>query len=251
MQSTVVCGIGSTEKLSLRDFESICLGVLEKWQLQSIPECSGTGLLERSLASRIYKEALKLGIDHSTIGTLSLENLTAIIRYMYYQQGIQDMLKFMEPLTGKVEKTVSGSEPTETNQQLSSSLQNTSQSLQTNSEKWPLTEGVKYDADKVRYDLIPPAALREVAKVFTMGARKYNDRNWEMGIKYGRVFGAVQRHLWSWMEGEDNDHEWGLSHLAHAAAGVLFLLHYENQRNEFKAAWDDRPSSTNNTVAQA
>lgn len=101
--------------------------------------------------------------------------------------------------------------------------------------------GRKHDNDKPRFDLLPPGALEEIAKVFSEGAKKYDDRNWECGIKYGRVFGAAQRHLWKWMGGQDNDPEWGLSHLAHAAAGILFLLHYQSRGKEFQDSWDDRP----------
>lgn len=102
--------------------------------------------------------------------------------------------------------------------------------------------------DKPRFDLLPPGSLEEIAKVFSGGAKKYGDRNWEQGIKFGRVFGAVQRHLWKWMSGVDRDPEWNLSHLAHAAAGVLFLLHYSQQQREFVDAWDDRPNKKHGEV---
>ena len=87
--------------------------------------------------------------------------------------------------------------------------------------------GTKYDEAKTRYDLIPPEALEQVARVLTFGAAKYDDRNWEHGISWGRVFAACMRHLWAWWRGEDRDPETGLSHLAHAGCCVFFLLTYE------------------------
>jgi hypothetical protein len=39
-----------------------------------------------------------------------------------------------------------------------------------------MAEGRKYDGDKLRYDLIPVGPLAEVAKVYTIGAKKYADR---------------------------------------------------------------------------
>ena len=62
-------------------------------------------------------------------------------------------------------------------------------------------------------------------------------RNWEKGMDWSRVYGALLRHLFSWWRGYDKDPETGLSHLAHAGCCVLFLLAY-TLRNVGK---DDRP----------
>lgn len=102
--------------------------------------------------------------------------------------------------------------------------------------KEELTQGVKYDADKARFDLLPSMALREVADIFTHGAKKYDARNWEKGMAWGRVFGALMRHLWAWWGGEELDPESGKSHLAHAAFGVLVLLEYGRHHRNY----DDR-----------
>ena len=88
------------------------------------------------------------------------------------------------------------------------------------------TEGMKFDDGKARFDLLPPDALWEVVRVYTFGAKKYNDRNWEKGIKWGRVFAAICRHLFSWLKGEDCDEESSIHHLAHATWGCLTLLAY-------------------------
>ena len=63
------------------------------------------------------------------------------------------------------------------------------------------------------------------------------ERNWEKGMKWGRPVGALMRHMWAWWQGEDKDAETGLSHLAHAACCILFLLSYELR----KTGEDDRP----------
>lgn len=86
--------------------------------------------------------------------------------------------------------------------------------------------GLKYDKEKLRYDLIPTILLRAVAEVLTFGAEKYGDRNWEKGIEYNRVFGALLRHLYAWWDGEDADPETGLNPLWHAACNMAFLIHY-------------------------
>jgi len=87
--------------------------------------------------------------------------------------------------------------------------------------------GVKHDIGKPRYELIAPEFLHGLAKILTFGAEKYDDRNWEKGMAWGRPFGALQRHLWAWWNGEEIDAETGKSHLHHAACCLMFLSAYE------------------------
>ena len=56
-------------------------------------------------------------------------------------------------------------------------------------------DGIKYDHSKIRWDLLPFDAISEIAKVMTLGAIKYEPRNWEKGMNWSRAFGAIQRHL--------------------------------------------------------
>lgn len=99
-------------------------------------------------------------------------------------------------------------------------------------------EGVKLDEGKVRMDLLPWDALEEVAKVLTFGANKYDDRNWEKGIDYSRLFAAAHRHLAAWHLRRGVDPESGLNHLAHAACDILMLLAFELRGMR---QFDDRP----------
>lgn len=102
-----------------------------------------------------------------------------------------------------------------------------------------MSEGRKDDQDKVRMELLPPELLTVTAKVLTFGAKKYADRNWELGMNWSRVFGALQRHLWAWWGGEAKDAETGYSHLWHAACCLAFLIAYEARGT----GTDDRPSA--------
>lgn len=98
-------------------------------------------------------------------------------------------------------------------------------------------DGRKDDSDKLPMELIAPEFVTGIAAVLKFGAGKYDERNWEKGMKWGRVFGAIMRHLWVWWGGEKVDPESGLSHLWHAACGIMFLIAYE-ERNTGE---DDRP----------
>lgn len=102
--------------------------------------------------------------------------------------------------------------------------------------------GQKFDAGKPRPELIPPSAITAAAQVFAFGAEKYDDRNWELGISYGRLYGALQRHLNAFWNGEQLDPESGEPHTAHALC-CLMMLH-EHAVNHRYAEWDDRPDTT-------
>lgn len=85
---------------------------------------------------------------------------------------------------------------------------------------------LKFDGAKARLDLLPTAALEEVAIILGFGADKYGVNNWRNGFAWSRLLGAALRHLFAFMRGENNDVETGRSHLAHAACCVLFLLEH-------------------------
>jgi dATP/dGTP diphosphohydrolase len=97
--------------------------------------------------------------------------------------------------------------------------------------------GRKDDGGKPRYDLIHPSLLNAVATVLEFGSRKYAARNWEKGIQYGRIFGAMMRHLWAWWGGAKYDTESGLSHLHHAACNLHFLIAFDD---DCRIELDDR-----------
>jgi len=91
-------------------------------------------------------------------------------------------------------------------------------------------------ASKPRLDLLPPPAIEAIAEVLTFGASKYGANNWCRGARWGRYYAALLRHIFAWYRGQDLDPETGLSHLAHAACCLVFLMEY--QRNGWGA--DDR-----------
>lgn len=86
--------------------------------------------------------------------------------------------------------------------------------------------GVKYDQNKLRFDLVPPFAFENFVKVLGMGARKYSDRNWEKGMDWSRLIASLKRHIHAFETGEDYDPESGLLHMAHVATNAMFLLEF-------------------------
>lgn len=89
------------------------------------------------------------------------------------------------------------------------------------------TKAVKYDGDKPRMELLSPWVLKEVAKVMTFGAKKYDSHNWRKGFQWTRPVGASLRHIMAWLEGADIDPESDLPHLAHALCCLMFTLEHQ------------------------
>jgi hypothetical protein len=73
--------------------------------------------------------------------------------------------------------------------------------------------------------LLPPFALTQTAWVHGLGAQKYGPWNWrENKVEAMTYVGAIHRHLAAWADGQNNDPESGISHLAHIAASCNILL---------------------------
>jgi hypothetical protein len=93
--------------------------------------------------------------------------------------------------------------------------------------------GTKHDSGKPPISLIPRVAIEQEALVMGFGAEKYGKGNWSNGLSYSRLIDACLRHTLAFADGEDNDPETGLSHLAHARCCLGMLLAMPTE-------WDDR-----------
>jgi hypothetical protein len=87
-----------------------------------------------------------------------------------------------------------------------------------------------------RYDLIPIGALSQVAKLYGRGAQKYAAHNWRKGYEWSKSYAALQRHATQFWNGEDNDAEMDLPHMASVAFHALALLTFMEEQ----PAFDDR-----------
>lgn len=85
--------------------------------------------------------------------------------------------------------------------------------------------GVKHDAGKRQWRLLPWRALEQVVLVLEYGAQKYSEENWRIVPDAKRRYiDAALRHLIAYAGGEEVDAESGLPHLACAVCSMLFLL---------------------------
>lgn len=89
-------------------------------------------------------------------------------------------------------------------------------------------QGMKFDDGKRDYTLLPWAGVEEIVKVLEFGAQKYDRDNWKkVEDAQRRYTKAAFRHLVAHAQGEINDTESGLPHLAHLGCCILFLLALE------------------------
>lgn len=73
--------------------------------------------------------------------------------------------------------------------------------------------------------LIPSAAEVTESVVMALGAKKYGPFNWRQSkVKASIYVAAARRHLLQWFDGQDDDPESGVSHIAHARACLGILL---------------------------
>lgn len=80
-------------------------------------------------------------------------------------------------------------------------------------------------SDKLPVHLWPETATALGCLGLADGALKYGRGNFRaIGVKASIYIDATKRHLNAWFEGEDNDPDSGLPHLAHALATVAILV---------------------------
>ena len=56
-------------------------------------------------------------------------------------------------------------------------------------------EGLRFNSDKPRYDLLHPVAQAGIVSVLTAGAKKYAPRNWEKGMNWSTILSSMKKHL--------------------------------------------------------
>ncbi len=87
-------------------------------------------------------------------------------------------------------------------------------------------EALRYDDNKMRFDLLPVEGIIELTRVYTIGAIKYKDNNWRKGMKFSKCVASLERHWIKWKLGEQVDPETGCHHLAHVCWNAMTLLVY-------------------------
>ena len=96
----------------------------------------------------------------------------------------------------------------------------------------------KTDNGKLQWSLMPFVELEEVVRVLMNGAKTYSPDNWKKCDDVNRYKDALMRHVVSYITGETYDTGKGgdgLHHLAHAVCDCLFLMWFDNQKEDKNA----------------
>jgi len=101
--------------------------------------------------------------------------------------------------------------------------------------------------DKPRLELISPFALHRLGDWLAEGARKYKDRNWELGIPIARCVASLLRHTEAYLAGDTEE-----DHMAACMCNSMFILHYEEmiKRGVLPASLNDLPNYNQPTTTQ-
>lgn len=98
-----------------------------------------------------------------------------------------------------------------------------------------MSDGLKYDADKLDWSVIPLEILEPLVKVFMAGEQKYGYRNCTKEFENGdrRFFAAAMRHT---KDCQDDalavDDDTGCHHSAQAAWNHLMRLYHANRESK-------------------
>jgi len=106
------------------------------------------------------------------------------------------------------------------------------------------------DADKPRYSLVPPKVLRRIVMIFTKGAVKYGDHNYQKGMPYSRYLDSAIRHEEQFRDGETDE-----DHLAQACWNLMAIMFHQEYGPEglddVASHWSTEPLHTNGDADKA
>jgi len=97
-------------------------------------------------------------------------------------------------------------------------------------------QALRYNKGKLKWSLVDFKSLESMVRVLEMGAEKYEPWNWKKGMPVSEVSESLLRHMFAFLEGEDNDQESGIDHLGHVLCNAMFLSYIMREKQHY----DDR-----------
>lgn len=92
-----------------------------------------------------------------------------------------------------------------------------------NRQEWGTGSKRDTNEGKPRYDLISVHALTRLAEHMAKGAKKYGERNWELGQPTNRYYESALRHLYMYLTDDSEDH------LAAVLFNVMAIIHMQTE----------------------
>jgi hypothetical protein len=100
--------------------------------------------------------------------------------------------------------------------------------------------GSRFNNGKLKWSLVSWKALEPMVQVLMFGAEKYDSWNWSKGLKYTEVCESMQRHVYAFIQGEDDDQESKLSHVGHILCNAMFLSYMYLFRKDMDDRYEDK-----------
>jgi hypothetical protein len=94
--------------------------------------------------------------------------------------------------------------------------------------------GDRFNEGKRKWSLVDFESLEPMVEVLESALSKYNKNNWKKGLYVNEMCESLLRHTFSFLNGEDNDKESGISHIGHILSNAMFLSYMmREKRDEF------------------
>ncbi|MEM4710645.1 MAG: DUF5664 domain-containing protein [Candidatus Woesearchaeota archaeon] len=93
-------------------------------------------------------------------------------------------------------------------------------------------KGLRYNDGKLKWTLIDYNALEPLVEVLEFGTKKYSENNWKKGLYVTDICDSLLRHIYSFLNGENNDKESKLPHIGHILANSMFLSYMLKNKPE-------------------
>lgn len=91
--------------------------------------------------------------------------------------------------------------------------------------KTPENLAKRYNSGKLQWSLVHYPSLEPMVKVLEFGAEKYDRHNWKKGLEVTKICESMLRHIYAFLDGENNDPESNISHIGHIQANAMFLAY--------------------------
>ena len=84
-------------------------------------------------------------------------------------------------------------------------------------------EAMRFNDGKVEWSLVDFKSLEPMVRVLEFGAQKYAKHNWKQGMDVTKMMESLLRHSFSFLSGETEDQESGISHIGHIMCNAMFI----------------------------
>lgn len=102
-----------------------------------------------------------------------------------------------------------------------------------------VTKAIRYNEGKREWGLVHFKSIEPMVEVLEKGAKKYAANNWMGGFDRTKLLESAMRHLTALIDGEDNDPDFGGSHIGNLMCNCMFFsFHFvisEEEREKAKS----------------